>query len=88
LAITSVRPFGGEAIRIDRFRDNNDVDGFDEPVDLAAFRLQMSEELLPDVLSRNPGFVVDMIFSEPLRRGIDVDPDLLEFKSRIEREAR
>jgi hypothetical protein len=83
--LRSFRNHIGQAIRIDRFGRNDNVDGFNKPADLAAFRSQVSEELLPDVLSRNPGFVVDVIFRENLRRGIDVDLYLFELKSRIER---
>ena len=67
-----------EAIRIDRFCCDDDVDGLPEPFDFAVRGFQVTEELLFDVFARNAGLVVDVIFGERLLRSVDVDLDVLE----------
>ena len=83
-----LRPFVddlGESLRIDRFCCDDDVDGLPQPFDFAVRGFQMTEELLFDVFARNTGLVVDLIFGERLLRGLDVDLDILEGESWVER---
>jgi hypothetical protein len=73
-----------KSVRVDRFGGDNDIDGFAQPLDLAAFSLQVAEELLPHVLARNPRPMIDLVFGEHLPRRIDVDLDALERVARVE----
>src|SRR5271154_6398086 len=75
----------GEAVRKDRFRRNDDVDRLPKPPDLAAFGLEVSEELLLDCFARDAGFVIDVILGKDLVRRRDMDLHVLESEARVER---
>ena len=74
-----------KSVRIDGFGGDNDIDGFTQPLYLPVFSLQVTEELLPHVLARDPRAMIDLVFGEHLGRRVDVDLDALEGKARIER---
>ena len=75
----------GEAVRIDRFGGNHHVDRLAQPLDLSVRCFEMTEELLPDVLSGNAGPVIDVVLGEHLIRGLKMDLDVLKDEARIER---
>jgi hypothetical protein len=75
----------GKAVRINRFSCNHDVDRFAQPLDLSVRCFEMTEELLPDVLSGNAGPVIDVVLGEHLIRRLKMDLDVLKDEVGIER---